>query len=153
MCSSDLVEQKEQKRTRSGRISVLTGEPFRPRPQLILASATLRAAFRNGVMREGWLTSTYGDLVKVGPSSQLSGDDGACAAIEHCALVVAEDGSVTNIPGAVELARTADDGTSLGSDSAGDEATTSASELPSEAFSVTVEPAIEGISQEEIAGQ
>lgn len=76
------------------------------RPQLIVTSATLKAAFRHSVLAEGrWLTPHIGQLAKIivhekkeDVAKNVLGSDG----IVHSALVVSEDGTVLNIKGAVD---------------------------------------------------
>lgn len=150
------VRETPKEENRKKQSSILTGPPFHPRPQLILSSATLRANFRNSVMREGWLTPTYGELVKVGPSSLTLSDAGAVAtlggtAIQHCALVVTDDGSITNISGAIERITT-DADTSSSADTTEDEST-SVSALLSQVLPLDVESAIESINQEDMTGE
>ncbi|KAI0348392.1 P-loop containing nucleoside triphosphate hydrolase protein [Trametopsis cervina] len=109
---------------------------FYPRPQLILSSATLRATFRQSVLHDGWLTSVYGNLVKVGEDSTSPDAPVRESAITHCALVVSEEGEATNIAGAIEQAATEPT----------EDDTTSTEEIP-----LTIDPVVEGISQEDIA--
>lgn len=79
------------------------------RPQLVMASATLRAHFRDFVMREGgWFSTQRGKLIRVtGPDFGVkeSMEDKAAhtlggTSISHHALVVSKEGKVANIPGA-----------------------------------------------------
>ncbi|KAI0687761.1 P-loop containing nucleoside triphosphate hydrolase protein [Cytidiella melzeri] len=121
--------------------------PFRPRPQLVLSSATLRAAFRGSVLNDGWLTPVLGDLVKVGEAEKEHSTANATlggSSIVHCALVVSEDGEIVNIEGAAQREEGAPIVASA-SEPAEDEATL-ADEEP-----LAIDPAVEGISQQEIA--
>jgi hypothetical protein len=78
--------------------------PFR-RPQLIFASATLKAAFRHAIMSSsGWFTMEDSDLVKV---ISHEWDDVAAVihggtSIIHSALVVSPSGTISNLKGAVD---------------------------------------------------
>lgn len=88
-----------------------------PRPQLVLSSATLRAKFIHSVMSDnGWLTSRYGDLVKVtGTSSIDAPSTDTPRGVMHCAVVVKDDGQAVNIQGALNAPVIAEtDATSVG---------------------------------------
>lgn len=125
-------------------------QAFRPRPQLVLSSATLRASFRGSIMNEGWLTPVFGDLVKIGDSKSEKGVADATLggnSIVHCALVVSDDGEVSNIPGAIAHE--------------GPLAVASASERAEDDDEVTLaddvplpnDPAVEDISEKEMNGK
>ncbi|EKM61225.1 uncharacterized protein PHACADRAFT_247700 [Phanerochaete carnosa HHB-10118-sp] len=85
---------------------VKTHLPLR-RPQLVFASATLKAAFRHGLLSDGkWLTPEESDLVKV--ITHAEKEDQAAhilgsATTVHSALVYStSDGSIINIKNAAE---------------------------------------------------
>jgi hypothetical protein len=123
---------------------------YRPRPQLILSSATLRSAFRASLLQEGWLTPVFGELVKVGDQHPLRETVTANAtlggqSITHCALVVSEDGETTNIPGAV--ARTDVPAVASAAERTDNDSTLT-DEVP-----LAIDPEVEGIDEEEIKSE
>lgn len=82
------------------------------RPQLVLASATLKAAFRHTVMTDGgWLIERQGGLAKIiarpdiKDNSEKAEDRAALGGhlIQHSGVVVAQDGAMSNIKGAVDV--------------------------------------------------
>lgn len=97
------VEHNLLKTTTHGLLK--TNLPFM-RPQLILASATLKAQFRNSVLTDGkWLTSRNEGLVRVithPKSEDMATSTFGSWAITHSALVCSWDGTVKNIRGAVD---------------------------------------------------
>ena len=123
--------------------------PFRPRPQLVLSSATLRATFRGSLLNEGWLTAHYGELIKVGDAKNkksMANDTLGGSSIVHCALVVSEDGEVSNIPKAI----TPENAPTVASASErAEDGVTLADEVPL-AIDPAVDPAIEAVSEEEM---
>lgn len=81
------------------------------RPQLVLTSATLKAAFRHTVMTDGgWLTERQGRLAKIiarpdTDNSEMAEDRATLGGhlIQHSGVVVAQDGAMSNIKGAVDV--------------------------------------------------
>lgn len=149
---NDFERNKQQFRRKPQKDMLPVGQPFYPRPQIVLSSATLRSTFRNSIMREGWITPSYGNLIKVGSSDITVNGTSAVGtlggtAIQHCALIVAED-SVTNIPGAVEPITE-----ELDASSASEDKNASASALTAEEHPLSADAALEGINQEDLSGE
>ncbi|KAI0094953.1 P-loop containing nucleoside triphosphate hydrolase protein [Irpex rosettiformis] len=118
---------------------------FQPRPQLVLSSATLGSSFRGSILNEGWLTARFGDLVKVGEGQRGESVANATlggSSIVHCALVVSDNGEVSNIPSAI----TRGDTPAVASASErAEEDVTLADQIP-----LAIDPAVEGISEIEM---
>ena len=84
-----------------------TALPPDRRPQLIMTSATLKSAFRNSVMSGGlWYASAPRKPLII--TSATTESDGATVGsvyggtkLVHSALIVSDDGSILNFPGAI----------------------------------------------------
>ncbi|KAA1468282.1 P-loop containing nucleoside triphosphate hydrolase protein [Dentipellis sp. KUC8613] len=78
-------------------------------PQLVLCSATFRSGLRQQIFASKWLGRGQGELVKVkGEAIQNAPEEEdqdtviGGRNVQHCALVVSENGDIRNIDGAVE---------------------------------------------------
>ncbi|KAI0053367.1 P-loop containing nucleoside triphosphate hydrolase protein [Auriscalpium vulgare] len=89
-------------------------------PQLVMCSATFHSGLRQALYGSGWFRKGEGSMVKVKGQTSASDallfdsgqeDDASVLGgrdIQHCVLVVSEDGDVKNIDGAVEAAPSAE---------------------------------------------
>ena len=83
-------------------------------PQLVVCSATLQTGLRQQIYHSGWIKKGVDSVVKVRselpagetwkPEKNVAAPNTTLDAevVEHCALIFSEDGSVTDVGGAVE---------------------------------------------------
>ncbi|KIK28363.1 hypothetical protein PISMIDRAFT_579575 [Pisolithus microcarpus 441] len=89
-----IQEMDHSKSNRDGRV---------PRPQLVFLSATMRSRLRKALYGFGWLRLGHVASLVNAPSRSHPAHGLNRAAIHHV-LVVSEDGSIKNLPGAREIA-------------------------------------------------
>ena len=88
-------------------------------PQLVVCSATLQTGLRQQLYHAGWFKKGVDSIVKVRSELRAGETRKSIAAadvtldaeaVQHCALVFSEDGSVSDIEGAVEPKWSSEDG-------------------------------------------